>query len=450
MNRFRLAAVCVTLLVLRQTGAAESDEWPQFRGLHAGVAADDPALPDTWSQTENIAWKLDVPGIGWSSPVVWGDHVFVTSVISDGPSEEPPSPGLYSDGERPASTAPHRWMVYDVDFATGKIRWEREVQQRAVPAGPKHLKNSYASETPVTDGERVYVYFGNVGLFVFDLNGKPVWSKPIGAGQDALQAGARPRRRSLHGDRVYIVNDNDDAVVPRGVRQAHRRGDLARRTATKAPTGRRRSSGSTSGAPKSSPPGPRQGALLRSRRRAAVGAEGDVVDQHSDAVRPARAALHHVRLPRRRAAAGVRDPARRVAATSRSSPSETSNDFIAWSKPQLGRPTTRRRSSTATTTTRCSTAASSRATTPGPARRSTAGSASRRRERLHRVAVGVQRQDLRDERRRRHLRHPGRARVQGARQELPRRDDAGHAGHRARQPDHPDDVEALSGGEDAG
>ena len=77
-----------------------------------------------------------------------------------------------------APTDAHRWMVYDVDFRTGKIRWEREVQQ-AAPTQGRHQKNSYASETPVTDGDRVYAYFSNAGLFAFDMNGKPVWSKAM-------------------------------------------------------------------------------------------------------------------------------------------------------------------------------------------------------------------------------------------------------------------------------
>ena len=105
-------------------------------------------------------------------------------------------------------TDEHRWMLYDVDFQTGRIRWEREIQA-AVPLQPVHQKNSYASETPVTDGERVYVYLGYAGLFAFDMSGAPVWSKPMDA----------PRMRTgwgtaaspvLHDGRLYIVNDNED------------------------------------------------------------------------------------------------------------------------------------------------------------------------------------------------------------------------------------------------
>src|SRR5262249_22646228 len=106
------------------------------------------------------------------------------------------------------STAPHRWVLYDVDFRTGKISWERTIAT-AVPFESKHQKNSYASETPVTDGERVYAYFGNFGLFAFDLNGTPLWSKPMGPFKmrSGWWAAGSP---VIHRDRVYVVNDNDD------------------------------------------------------------------------------------------------------------------------------------------------------------------------------------------------------------------------------------------------
>ncbi len=150
-------AVVVTLvLAVAVTGGstAAPDRWPQFRGPNAGVVADDPALPETWSVTEGVRWRADVPGLGWSSPVVWGDHVFVTSVVVEGGSGAP-KPGFYAPGAvLNTSTAVHRWLVHDIDFRTGALRWTRELHQ-APPAGPKHLKNSYASETPATDGQRV-------------------------------------------------------------------------------------------------------------------------------------------------------------------------------------------------------------------------------------------------------------------------------------------------------
>jgi outer membrane protein assembly factor BamB len=188
------------------SASVSAANWPGFRGTDAGVAADDPALPDTWSTVDNVVWKTDIPGIGWSSPVVWGDHIFLTTVVNTA-KQDPPRPGFYL-GDWPASGAPHRWMVYDIDFGTGKVRWERQVSS-APPGQPKHLKNSYASETPVTDGERVYFYFGNVGLFAFDMTGRQVWSKAIGPYKTRNNWGAASSP-ALHRERVYIVNDNDE------------------------------------------------------------------------------------------------------------------------------------------------------------------------------------------------------------------------------------------------
>ena len=165
-----------------------ADHWPQFRGTQGGLASDNPSLPATWSRTQNVVWKLDVPGRSWSSPVVWGDHVFVTTVVNlDDPDQAlkpvPEYRGRSWNGPldetsiaRTADT--HKWVLYDVDFRSGRIRWERTLHT-AVPSQPVHQKNTYFSETPITDGERVYVYSGSLGLFAFDMSGRAVWSKPM-------------------------------------------------------------------------------------------------------------------------------------------------------------------------------------------------------------------------------------------------------------------------------
>jgi outer membrane protein assembly factor BamB len=205
-QRLRALALTVGLGVLMLSAVSASDRWPQFRGLEAGAVADDPALPDTWSPTQNVVWSLDVPGLGWSSPVVWGDQIFITSVISSGKATAPQR-GIYSGTMSYDSQVRHRWMVYGVDLATGKIRWQQEIRD-IVPPGPKHLKNSFASETPVTDGERVYVQFANIGLFAFDLNGQLVWVKemaPVNT-RAGWGSGASP---VLYKERLYLVNDND-------------------------------------------------------------------------------------------------------------------------------------------------------------------------------------------------------------------------------------------------
>jgi outer membrane protein assembly factor BamB len=200
------AAILATLTL---AAVSASDDWPLFRGPQAGSIPDDPALPDTWSETQNVAWKTEVPGTGWSSPVVWGDHVFLTATISPGP-EAPPIKGLYDPGDeqgRTRSTAAHRWMIYDIDFKTGKIRWQQELAS-AVPKVQRHVKNSFASETPVTDGEHVYVYFGSLGLLTaLDMTGKRVWTKELGAydGRQAFGTAASP---ALHQDRVIVIHDS--------------------------------------------------------------------------------------------------------------------------------------------------------------------------------------------------------------------------------------------------
>lgn len=202
MNRVRI----ILGLTWLSLGVYAADQWPQFRGPQAGVVADDPALPETWSTTENVVWKADIPGLGWSSPVIWDDHIFLTSAVSSA-QEKAPVPGLYDEHDHVKAAAAQRWMVYDIDFKTGKVRWERELKS-GLPPLLRHVKNSYASESVVCDGERVYVYFGSLGLVAaLDMNGKTVWSKELGAfnTQVELGTGASP---VLYKDRLYIVNDN--------------------------------------------------------------------------------------------------------------------------------------------------------------------------------------------------------------------------------------------------
>ncbi len=197
------------VLVLFCVASATAADWPRFRGLLHGVVADSPDLPDTWSTTENVVWQSAIPGYGWSSPVVWGDHIFVTATISAG-DEPPPVRGLYDPGDEHGKTrltSAQRWMVYDVDFNTGRIRWSRELKNTPAPI-TRHIKNSYASETPVTDGERVYVYFGSLGaVAALDFTGNVSWVKEVAAldGRQGFGTAASPL---LYKDRLYVVHDN--------------------------------------------------------------------------------------------------------------------------------------------------------------------------------------------------------------------------------------------------
>jgi outer membrane protein assembly factor BamB len=189
-------------------GAEPSANWPQFRGPGSLGVAENSNFPDRWSTNENVAWKADIAGRGWSSPIVWGDRVFVTTVVSEG-EMEPPKKGLYFGGERKEiPKATHHWLILCLDLASGRELWRQEAHSGAAPTR-LHVKNTYASETPVTDGERVYAYFSNVGLFCYDLAGKRLWSTnwPPVKMRNGWGSAASP---ALHGNHLFIVNDNDE------------------------------------------------------------------------------------------------------------------------------------------------------------------------------------------------------------------------------------------------
>ncbi|MEE2777320.1 MAG: PQQ-binding-like beta-propeller repeat protein [Acidobacteriota bacterium] len=222
-NRSILATILgVAFLLAGAAISLETDNWPSFRGAEAlAVADDDPRLPTSWSTTENVVWKTEISGLGWSSPVIWGDRIFVTAVTSDGEIEEPRM-GLYfpygSPEAGPAEAKPgqlkerdrdvHRWIVYALDFETGEIVWRREVNA-APPNFDRHLKNTYASETPVTDGDKVYAYFGNVGVFALDVKGgEVIWEQRYDVAATRLGWGTAASP-VLHDDTLFVVNDND-------------------------------------------------------------------------------------------------------------------------------------------------------------------------------------------------------------------------------------------------
>jgi outer membrane protein assembly factor BamB len=200
-----LCVVTIVVLLVNVSAFGQAN-WPQFRGPSAGVV-EDKVLPDTWNTTEHVAWTAEIPGRGWSSPIVWGDRVFVTSAVAEGQTEMPKK-GLYLGGNRDTpSNKVHQWKVYCIDYNSGKILWEA-VAHQGVPQYAIHVKNSYASETPVTDGERVYAYFGNIGLFCYGFDGKPLWSKRW-EGVKTRNNWGTAASPVLYKDRLYIVNDND-------------------------------------------------------------------------------------------------------------------------------------------------------------------------------------------------------------------------------------------------
>jgi outer membrane protein assembly factor BamB len=174
--RFSLLALCGVLLAQQPP----APNWPSFRGTEASGVADGQNLPDTWNaQTkENILWRTPIPGLGHSSPIVWGDRIYVTTAVSSNPNATF-RPGLYGDGDASDDRSRHRWMVIALDKRTGRILWER-VAFEGIPTDKRHVKSTYASSTPATDGRIVVAWFGSQGLFAYDVNGSLKWKTNLG------------------------------------------------------------------------------------------------------------------------------------------------------------------------------------------------------------------------------------------------------------------------------
>ena len=166
--------------------AEGDDAWPSFRGPRASGVADGQALPERWSGVDgtNIRWRTPIPGLAHSSPIVQGGRVFVTSAIS-ADRDAAFRPGLYGAGTASTDRSVQRWVVYALDAATGEVLWEA-VAAEGRPRDARHVKNTYASATPATDGRYVVALFGSQGLHAFDLEGRRVWTKDLGR----LDAGA--------------------------------------------------------------------------------------------------------------------------------------------------------------------------------------------------------------------------------------------------------------------
>jgi outer membrane protein assembly factor BamB len=210
---------------------ADSTDWPQFRGPGGLGVADASSLPEQWSTTRNVDWVIDVPGRGWSSPIVWRDRVFMTTAVSPG-AFKAPSTGIYGndyaaelekqglsedeilarvvarDIELTSESGDVRYMILALDAKTGKIAWQQEAH-RGQPFGGRHRKNTFASETPVTDGERVYASFGgNVGVFCYSFDGKLLWKRSWAPQPMYLDFGTASSPVVFQG-RLYQLHDND-------------------------------------------------------------------------------------------------------------------------------------------------------------------------------------------------------------------------------------------------
>ncbi len=160
--------------------APAAGSWPSFRGPLASGVADGQRLPDRWNAPagEGVLWRTPIPGLAHSSPVVWGNRVFVTTAVSSR-GMATFKPGLYGDGDASEDRSVHKWMLMAIDKRTGTVEWER-VAHEGPPAEKRHIKSTYASATPATDGRIVVAWFGSQGIHAYDVAGHPLWTVDIG------------------------------------------------------------------------------------------------------------------------------------------------------------------------------------------------------------------------------------------------------------------------------
>jgi len=181
---------------LLASALVSADDWPQFRGPDQGRTPET-NLPVSWSATENVRWKTPLPGPGHSSPIIWGDRIFLTAF-------KPESTGMMARLMSRLGSPAGQLLVLSLDKQSGRILWEREVVVDSIAA--VHSTNAPASPTPVTDGELVYVYFGQKGLTAFDFDGNVVWEKDLGTFPNEWGFASSP---VLHGDQLILVSDSD-------------------------------------------------------------------------------------------------------------------------------------------------------------------------------------------------------------------------------------------------
>jgi outer membrane protein assembly factor BamB len=168
------------LVWLIACASVSGQHWPSFRGPNASGVSDGHPTPVKWNAPsgESVLWKTPIPGVAVSSPVVWGDRVFVSTAVSSDPHATIRT-GLYGDVEPSSDLSRHSWRLVALDKRTGKVLWER-VAHEGVPRTKRHPKSSQASPTPVTDGRHLVVSFGSEGLYTYDVDGKLLWKRDLG------------------------------------------------------------------------------------------------------------------------------------------------------------------------------------------------------------------------------------------------------------------------------
>ena len=201
-----VTAVVAALMLSSAPVAQNADAdryWPQWRGPLANGVATTANPPLEWSETRNVRWKVEIPGRGSSSPIVWGDRLFLTTAVPvgvTGDAQHAPRGGLEPRGV-------HRFVVMAIDRTTGRTVWERVAREQEPHEAAHNDNGAWANGSPITDGEHIYAYFESFGLYAYDMNGTLLWEKDLGDKRmrNEFGEGSTP---ALHGNTLVIVWDH--------------------------------------------------------------------------------------------------------------------------------------------------------------------------------------------------------------------------------------------------
>ena len=183
------------------TAAQVEQNWPQWRGPHATGVSKTANPPIEWSETKNVRWKVEIPGRGTASPIVWGNRIFLLTAVPvgvTGADEHSPRGGT--------AAAPHRFLVLALDRETGKVVWQKQVREETPHEAFSQPNSSYASSSAITDGELVIASFESRGIYAFDLAGNELWKEDLGnkGMRSQFGEGSTP---ALYGDTIVHVWD---------------------------------------------------------------------------------------------------------------------------------------------------------------------------------------------------------------------------------------------------